>query len=87
MTETNFDYKIGQLTGQVTALVESIKQLTDSQRRLEEKFENALKTIESQINTNVQDTALLKFKMSLIGGAGGVIGGLAANIIQSFIVK
>lgn len=83
----NFDYKIGQLAGQISALIDSNKNLTDSLRRLEEKFEKALDAIESRVDENIKDTIALKIKMSLIGGISGLLGGVLVSYINHIISK
>lgn len=80
--EKDFNYKMGQLTGQIGALIDSNRNLADSLKRLEEKFERALDSMETRIDANIQDTVALKVRMSLVGGVGGVVGGLIVSYIS-----
>ena len=85
--ETSFDYKIGQLTGQIGALIDSNKNLAESMRRIEENFEKALDKIEGRVDQNLIDTVELKARMSILGGIGGIVGGIAVMLFQKYVLK
>lgn len=82
--DQSLDFKIGQLTGQITALIESNRALADSFSRLEMRFENAIKGVETRLNHDIEvinrktgelarDTTDLKIKVSVWGGVSGFL--------------
>jgi hypothetical protein len=83
----SIDFKIGQLAGQVTALVSSIQMLTDAMTRLEGKFEKVVEDLERRLDQNITDTTALKVKVSLFGLLAGAIGSVVVTLIQSFLIK
>jgi len=85
--EQNLNYKMGELTAQIGSLIESNRNLADSFRRLEERFEKALENVDTRIDGNIHDTTILKVKMSLLGAGGGVVGGIVTILFQHFITK
>lgn len=62
--------QIGQLMGQMQALVETVKSLTNTMQKIEER-----------LRLNETNTTKLSVKMSLIGLISGGVGSLALQIL------
>ena len=86
MSDKSLEYKIGELSGQVSSLVASMKNFMDALTRLESKVETAISSMEQRIDTGAVDMQEVKTKLAMWGGSFGFIAGLIGSIIVSLIL-
>lgn len=86
MPDRSLEYKIGELSGQVSSLVASMKNFMDALTRLESKVESAINSMEQRIDTGAVDMQEIKTKLAMWGGGFGFVAGIAGSIIVSIIL-
>lgn len=86
MADTSLEYKIGELSGQVSSLVLSMKNFMDALTRLEAKVEKAMTEMETRLDKGTIDMTEVKTKLAMWGGAFGFIAGAISSIVVSLIV-
>lgn len=74
--QESVEYRLGQLTGQLTALCTSFNQLSVDFGKLSERLRN-----------NEQSTTKLTIKMSVIGAASGLVGSAILSALVHVITK
>jgi hypothetical protein len=72
----SLEFRIGQLTGQVSAMTSAFNQLSTDFGKMSERMRN-----------NEADTTKLTVKMSLLGMAAGGVGSLAITLISKLIER
>ena len=75
MAKEDSDFQIGQLTGLVTSLGETV-----------DKLSNVVSSLEMRIRTNEGETQKLIVKMTSLGILAGALGSFMMSLMQKFIV-